>query len=110
MIGAARKPEQEAGGEQVAGAGGVDQLVDRRGRHRFRDLSRVTTTQPFSLRVTAASLASLRSAATRRIEIGGLVEAFQLALVGEQKVDGAVADELEEFVAIAADAEGIRQA
>ena len=51
---------------------------------------RVTTTQPFSLRVTTASLASLRSAFDRGVEVGGLIEAVQLVLVGENDVDGAL--------------------
>jgi hypothetical protein len=38
----------------------------------------LTTTQPFSLRVTAASLASPRNAFTGRVEVCGLVEALQI--------------------------------
>ena len=60
---AARQADQEAGREQIAGAGDVD--------HRSIGIAgtasaplRVTTTQPFSLRVTTASLASPRSAFT----------------------------------------------
>ena len=65
-------------------------LLDRHRRHRRRSSSLLTTTQPFSLRVTAASLASLRSAVDRGVEIRGLVEALQLALVGEHQIDRAV--------------------
>ena len=72
-------------------------------------LSRETTTQPFSLRVTTASLTSLRSAAERGVEIGGLVQALQLALVGEDEIDRAGAHQVEELVAIAVDAERIRE-
>ena len=45
----------------------------------------------------------------RGVEIGGLVKAVQFALVGEHDIDGALADQLEEFGAIAVDAERIRQ-
>ena len=34
MAGVTHQAEQEAGGEEIAGAGGVDQFLDRRGRHR----------------------------------------------------------------------------
>ena len=50
--------------------------------------SRVTTRQPSSERVTTPSRSSSRSAETARGEIGGLVEAPQLVLIGEQDVDG----------------------
>ena len=58
----AREAVQEAGREEIAGAGRVDQLLDRRGRRRDAPSVGVTTTQPFSLRVTTPSLTSLRSA------------------------------------------------
>src|SRR6185312_3081890 len=43
------------------------------------------------------------------VEVGGFVEAVQLALIGEDDIDRAGADEIEEFRAIAADAKRIRQ-
>src|SRR5262249_50604207 len=43
------------------------------------------------------------------VEIGGLVEAVQLALIGEHEVHGAAADEIEELRAITIDAECVRQ-
>ena len=96
MVAAARQPEQEARREQVAGAGGVDHLLDRRGRHRVTP-SLLTTTQPFSLRVTTASLASSRKRLAAGVEIGGLVEAVQLAFVGEHQIDRAGADQVDEL-------------
>ena len=62
VILAAREPDQEAGGEQIARAGRIDQLVDRHGLHRLDCSSRDTTTQPFSLRVTTASFDVVRAA------------------------------------------------
>ena len=35
IVGAAREAGKKAGGEQIAGAGGVDHALDRKGRHRF---------------------------------------------------------------------------
>ena len=93
MVTAARQPEQKARREQIAGAGGVDQPLDRRGRHR-RGVVLATTTQPFSLRVTTASLASLAAPPPRCRNLG-LIEAVQLALVGKHEVDNAFTNEVE---------------
>src|SRR5215472_1028297 len=45
----------------------------------------------------------------RGVKVGGLVQAVQFTLVGENDVDGAGADEIEEFGTIPVDAERIRQ-
>ncbi len=63
VVGAAGEAAEEPGGEEIAGAGRVDHLLDRRMPARASVPSRVTTTQPFSLRVTTASFASVRSVA-----------------------------------------------
>ena len=60
MANTAGKAEQESRREQIARAGGIDQFLDRKSRHRL-DPSFEATTQPFSLRVTAARRMSLRN-------------------------------------------------
>ena len=42
-----------------------------------------------------------------RIEIGGLIQRMRFALVGEQNIHHAVANQPEEFVAIAIDAKSV---
>ena len=67
------------------------------------------TTQPFSLRVTTPSLVSLAQLRQRGVEIRGLVQRMQFGLVGENEIDGALAHQVEKLVAVAIDAERIRQ-
>ena len=55
-------------------------------------------------------LAILADQLQRRLEGRGLVERLHLALVGEDDVDRARAHQVEEFVAVAVDAERVRQA
>src|SRR6476646_7318121 len=62
--------------------------------------SRETTMQPFSLRVTTASFASARSAFTAL---------SKSALIGKYYIDGAFADQIKKFPAIAVDTECIGQ-
>src|SRR4029079_14624060 len=45
----------------------------------------------------------------RAVEVRGLVEAMQLALIGEHQVDGTFAKKIEKFVAIACPEKGIGQ-
>ena len=105
----ARKPGQEAGREQVARAGRVDELADRRGRapprcsraRRPRSPSRCASPRRASRRCAAPRCAVSKS--------DGLVQALQFALVGEDEIDRAGAHQVEEFVAIALDAERVRQ-
>ena len=61
---AAREPEEEAGGEEVAGAGRIDDRLDRVCRHGLDRCRRVTTSEPSAPTVTAASLPSRRTAAS----------------------------------------------
>ena len=101
--------DQEAGGEQVAGAGRIHDFTDRRGRHGFG----LAAGNDHAAFLAAGDNGKRRIALDRRqraVEIAGLVERMQLALIGEHDVDGLVADQLEEFVAIAVDAERVRQA
>ena len=62
---------------------------------------------PSAPTVTAASLASWRTQLQRRVEVGGLVERMQFRPIGEEDVDRPVADQPEELVAKAVDAERI---
>ena len=101
-------PTRKPGGEQVAGAGGIDQPLDRARRHRIGLLAGHDQAALFAAgdhgkpRIVAQRV-------DRGVEVGGLVEAVQLALVGEDEIDRAGADEIEEFGAIAVDAERVRQ-
>src|SRR5215469_4219276 len=104
----AGKPEQEPGREQIAGAGGVDEAANGGGRNRVGFLAADDQATFFA----AGHDAHPRVLAERRnraVKICGLVEALDLRLVGEGQVDGAVANEIEEFATKAVDAEGIRQ-
>ena len=60
MAGIAHQTEQESGGEQIAGAGGVDELrIGNAGTAMTPSFE--ATMQPFSLRVTTPSLVSWRN-------------------------------------------------
>ncbi len=105
----ARLAGEEAGGEQVARAGRVDQPLDRLGRHvgplAARNGGRACLAaghdqrrRDLSARQAMASSTSL----TMRHRRG-------LGLIGEQDVDLAVAQQLPEAVAVAVDAECVGQ-
>ncbi len=93
---AARQADQETGGEQVAGAGDVDHTVDRHRLYRLDGVAGhhhaafLTARDDRELGVMAQSL-------DRSVEVGGLVEAVQFVLVGEDDVDGALADQTREI-------------
>ena len=75
--------DQEAGREQIARAGRIDDALDRHRRHR---LDRLAADDHAAL-LAARHHGELAVAAQRRdrgVEIGGLVEAVQFALVGEE--------------------------
>jgi len=97
---------QEARGVEVAGAGGVDQLRHHPGGHLDRgvpgddDRAELGTRQGGDGSVTAHGL-------DRRVEVGA-VQSGDLGLVGEQEVD-VVGDQIQEVVAVAFDAEAVRQ-
>ena len=65
-------------------------------------------TDPRAPRVSAAISQHGRATGGRGVEVVDLVEHRDLVLVGEQDVDR-VLDQLEEFVAVAFDAEGVRE-
>ena len=108
LVGAARQPDQESGREQVAGAGRIDHLVDRLRPHRVVLLARDDQAALLAAG-DDGELGVVAHRIDRGVEIRGLVEAVQLALVGEHDVDGAVADQIEKLRAVAIDAERVRQ-
>src|ERR1043165_3915660 len=83
---AAREAHQESGGEQVARNRGVDQPVDRRGLDRLL----LRAGDHYAAFLAARHHRELHVIAQRRgggVEIGGLVQALELALVGEDEVE-----------------------
>ena len=89
---AARQPDQETGGEQIAGAGDVDHAVDR---HRLHRLDRLAGDHhaAFLAARDHRELGVVTQRLDRGVEVGGLIETVQLVLVGENNVDGALADQ-----------------
>ena len=75
MVLAARKPGHEPGGEQVARAGRIDELVDRRGRHRLVAFARDHDAALFAAR-HHRELHVVAQRRERGVEIGGLVQAL----------------------------------
>ena len=97
-----RLPRQETGGEQVARSGGVDDLVDRLGRHfgphPARDRERaVRTARDDEQRHLRRNLGD------RRLEIVGFGERADLDLVREQYVEQPFGDQSAEVGAVAID-------
>ena len=85
--------EQETGGEQVAGAGRVDQFAMGSAETSARSPPRVASA-PSSLRVTTSvsTLPSIAATALSRCAIAG--ERLDLRLVGEQDVDPPAVEQL----------------
>ena len=101
------KPGKKAGGEEVAGAGGVDDLVGGFGRH----LDDGVAGQHHGTLFRPGDDADLGLAALfgdGALEIVGPVERLQLVLVGEDDVDAA-ACQRDEIAVMAIDAEHVRQ-
>src|SRR5262249_19711554 len=88
ILGAAREPDQKTRGEQVAGAGGVDYALHGACRNSVGFLARHDQTTPFAAR-DHRKPRILAQRVERGVEVGGLVQAVQFALVGENEVDGA---------------------
>ena len=112
VIAAARQAEQKSRREQIARPGRIHQLVDRSAAGTCDHLVPVDDdAAPSRSGSPPASLASWLAAPSRRYRSpGALVEALQLALIGEHQIDRAGLDQVEELGAIAADAENsIRQ-
>src|SRR5579864_1483451 len=102
-----RQSVEKSGGIEIAGAGGVDHARNRRRRdvphvrlgHDVR--AALATRQHGDVAVAAYRLG-------RELEMLGLVERADFALVGEEHVDVAI-DQLAEIGAVAIDAKWIRQ-
>ncbi len=108
VILAVRMSDQESGGEQVAGAGDIDHFFNRHGLHRLdavagdHDAAFFAARYHRELGVGAQELHG-------GIEIGGFVQAVQFALIGEQDIDRALADQIEKLGPKPLDAECVRQ-
>src|SRR5262249_16242189 len=81
-IDAAGKPEKKAGREEMAGAGRIDEPLDRKGGNTLRSFAR---DDPAALLATGHDRERrvLAQGGDRSIEIRGLIEAFDFRLVGE---------------------------
>src|SRR3954469_3765659 len=92
---APRQSDQETRGEEIAGTGGIDHPLDRARRNRIGFLAGHDQTSLLA----AGDHCKPHIVAQRidcSVEISGLVEAVQLALIGEDDIDRAGADEIEE--------------
>src|SRR4029077_17119365 len=108
VVGAARDSGQKARGKEIAGTGCVNHSFHRASRNRLGLLTRDDQTTLFAAG-DHGQPSILAQRLERRLEVGGIIEAVQLALVREDEVDGAGANELEEFGTITIDAERIGQ-
>src|SRR5882757_270147 len=108
IVHAARQSDQKTCGEEIARASGVDQPLDRARWNGVGLLAGHNQTSFFAAgdhgkpHVVAQRL-------DRGVEVGGLIETVQLALIGEDDINRAGANEIEEFRAISADAKRVRQ-
>ena len=108
MTGVAHKAEQEAGGKEIAGTGGVHQLPDRGGRNGNNAAIGDDDTALFAAGDDAEPGVG-GELLQRGVEVGRLIQRMQLGLVGKNQINRALAHQLEKFIAIAVDAERIRQ-
>src|SRR3546814_1681398 len=97
---------EETGRVKIAGAVGVDH-VDA--RHRVDDMHLLAAQDHRALFRTGQrrDIDVMAHMLQRLVEVGDLVERFDLGLVGEQDVD-VVFGQMLEFVAVAVDAEAVR--
>ena len=107
MAGAAHQPEQESGGKEIAGARGIDHLVDRKRRHRNEAVGRCHHAAFLAAGDDAESNVAAQLL-QRGVKIRGLVQRMQLGLIGEHQIDRAARASLEKLAAIAVDAKQIR--
>ena len=108
VVGAPSHANEKAGCEQVARAGGVDHPLDRAGRNCVGFLPSHHQTALLAARHDGCS----RIVAQKihgRVEIGRFVKAVQFALIGEDQVDGAGSNEMQELRALAVDAKRVRE-
>ena len=100
--------EQEAGSEKIAGAGGVDDLGDRLGRHfGARAIGNRHGPVGTARHREHGHLAGQRRNAGFEVALTG--QRCQLVLVGEENVDLTRFDQLAEIVAVARDDESVGQ-
>ena len=99
---------EETGGEQVAGAGGVDEIVDGRCRN-FPGFFTLDDDSAFFGAGDRGDHFFPAQRRDRRGEIRGLVQSVKLGLVGEQNIHQAVAHQTQKFPLVAIDAKHIRQ-
>src|SRR5436305_1670449 len=104
MVLTASDSDEKSRCEQIAGASGINELVDWRGFHDFVALARHDHTTLFAARHHGEPhvIAQRRG---RGVEVRGLVEALQLALIREDEVNGAGAHQIEKLIPVAPDAE-----
>ncbi len=103
---AARETGKETRRVEIAGTGRIDEILDRAHRHLMRLLAGDDE------RTTAAKrdggepgiIAQGRDGA---VEIRRLIERLRLCLIGKHDIDGARAQEIEEFLTVAVDAEAV---
>src|SRR6476646_8032143 len=100
---AARVSKQEAGGEQVAGAGGVDQFLDRLGGN-IRTLAAANGKGPVLAARDDQGLDFRSDRGDGAVEMRNAGERVYLRLIGKKDVDPAAVEQLIESVAVAVDA------
>src|SRR6185369_5867588 len=96
MVLAARMSDQEAGREQIAGAGRIRHFLDWHRRHHLDAVARDDDAALGAAR-HHCELGVISERLRGRVEIRRLVQRMQLMLVGKEDVDRALADEIEEF-------------
>jgi hypothetical protein len=98
-----RHSDQEAGREQIAGAGYIDNVLNGRSIHGFKSIAADDHATLGASR-HHRELRVLLQGFGRSLEIGGLIEAVQFMLVGEDQIDRPLLDEVEKFGAVTIDA------
>ena len=106
MILSPRQADKKTRGKQVTGAGHIGYLCDRFRRHRLEGSARyhhAAFFAPCHYRKLGFGTQSLNCA----VEIGGLVQTVQLALVGKNDIDGSPANQIKKFRALTVDTDRI---
>src|SRR6185295_1440771 len=108
MILAARKTGEKSGREQIARARDIRHLRDWFGLHRVDCFARNDDAAFFAARHhRKLGLATQRF--DRSVEVSGFIKTVQFALVGENDIDEALADQIKKLRAVTVDTERIRQ-
>ena len=100
--------EQEAGGEQVASPGGVDQFFDALGRN-VGPLVTTGSKRAFFAARNDQYFDLVPHRGDRGLEMRHAGQRLDLRLIGEKDVDPAGVEQLVETVSMAVDAEGVRK-